>query len=300
MLRKAFIALALTAALTATACGASNAQSKGDLVKDGWPRTEDPQEYSTAKQVAQLIPDALAPPPLPVPFGNDGSKSLILYWDDTDSYDSDFITQASATEPGNRLSPHVFTMSLPKAKYSTPDKALKAALEIVGASSSGLLRPEKLEAADEVYGLKIFATYGTTKIKGKPMTLFADVTFSDKPNISVALLYAPPKVFDSWGGIAAPLYANTTITYDAFPNPELLAAGRKGSDADKMRAYEDAINNYISNGLSAMAAMMGSMSTSTGMEGVMKDSQGAADCAMSSNCEWSYGGTPGTGEAIYD
>ena len=131
--------------------------------------------------------------------GEDGAPYFPGWqWDDQEG--------AYIAEPGGAAAPRVQYLNFDVGEVASPAEAAEDAVEKVGLSGATLTDPRQIPSYAQIDGNEGYIVLGTGRAGGEPQS-FALLIKKDGEDghFRTELLYAPPALYASWGGILAPL-----------------------------------------------------------------------------------------------
>ena len=146
-----------------------------------------------------LTDDGAAVPAPVRTTGEDGAPYFPGWrWDDQEG--------AYIAEPGGAAAPRVQYLNFDVGEVASPAEAAEDAVEKVGLSGATLTNPRQIPSYAQINGNEGYIVLGTGRAGGEPQSFALLIKKAvEDGQFSTELLHAPPALYESWGGIVAPL-----------------------------------------------------------------------------------------------
>ena len=263
---------------------ASDANEASEEEADDAPAAAEAQEPTTP--AFSTTADASIPVPVRT-MKEDGSAYYFPGWEWVDD------EGAYLARPGDAASPRVQFRNHEVGELASPEEAAADAVEAVGLTEATLTDPHHIPSYVQFEGDEGYVVLGTARAGGETQS-FAVLILKDGEDghFSTRLLHAPTALYESWGGILAPL-ATFGILIDelraAFDDDLIQQLQEASLDEQSevfVQATEFSIAYVVQQSIATM--MMQQQSTLGMMQQMNSNLSTETSCILTPGCQIEY------------
>ena len=143
--------------------------------------------------------EGAAAAPIPVAVTREDGTSYLIGWEKDGQ-------KGYTPWPGDPASPRVQYWTFEVGEVSTPEEAAEGAIEAIGLSEAEYTAPRLIPSHVQIAGSEGYVVLGTGRAGGEPQSFALLIKREvEDGHFYTELLHAPPAIYESWGGIMAPL-----------------------------------------------------------------------------------------------
>ena len=232
--------------------------------------------------------EGAAAAPIPVAATREDGTAYLIGWEKDGQ-------KGYTPWPGDPASPRVQYRTFEVGEVSTPEEAAERAIEAIGLSEAEYTAPRLIPSHVQIAGSEGYVVLGTGRAGGEPQSFALLIKREvEDGHFYTELLHAPPAIYESWGGIMAPLTTFGILLDDlrgAFTD-DLLQQLQEASLEEQSEVFVQVTELNINYLLQEMMAtwMMQQQSTLGTMQQMNANIATETSCILTPGCQIEYDG----------
>ena len=232
--------------------------------------------------------EGAAAAPIPVAATREDGTAYLIGWEKDGQ-------KGYTPWPGDPASPRVQYWTFEVGEVSTPEEAAERAIEAIGLSEAEYTAPRLIPSHVQIAGSEGYVVLGTGRAGGEPQSFALLIKREvEDGHFYTELLHAPPAIYESWGGIMAPLTTFGILLDDlrGALGPELQQQILEAPLDEQSEVFVQVTELNINYLLQEMIAtwMMQQQSTLGTMQQMNANIATETSCILTPGCQIEYDG----------
>ena len=232
--------------------------------------------------------EGAAAAPIPVAATREDGTAYLIGWEKDGQ-------KGYTPWPGDPASPRVQYRTFEVGEVSTPEEAAERAIKAIGLSEAEYTAPRLIPSHVQIAGSEGYVVLGTGRAGGEPQSFALLIKREvEDGHFYTELLHAPPAIYESWGGIMAPLTTFGILLDDlrGALGPELQQQILEAPLDEQSEVFVQVTELNINYLLQEMIAtwMMQQQSTLGTMQQMNANIATETSCILTPGCQIEYDG----------